>query len=113
MNAAVWVQLGVGLATIIVAFLVVRNGVRNTTAVDESARRAEWWKRTQWAIDLALSEEAKRQEVGIRALDELMRSPLAQEADRVVARAAASALLAVSAEAGGIELDLRSLDDRS
>lgn len=72
-------QLGIGILTVIVAFLVMRNGFRSTTKVDQAARRTEWWKRTQWAIDLALDGEERKQEVGVLALNQLLDSELAQQ----------------------------------
>ena len=62
--------------------------------VDEAARRTEWWKRTQWAIELALSDHERRQEVGILALFELMDSPLAdKDSDVPVVRGVMEALV--------------------
>jgi len=87
------VQLGIGILTVIVAFLVMRNGFRSTTKVDQAARRTEWWKRTQWAIDLALDGEERKQEVGVLALNQLLDSELAQQDDRDVANAVMAALV--------------------
>ncbi len=79
MTAAVWVQLAVGVATALVALFVMRNGLRTTTKVDEAARRTEWWRRTQWAIELVLSDEERRQTAGVLAVNQLMLSPLADQ----------------------------------
>jgi hypothetical protein len=87
------VQLGIGVLTVVVAFFVMRNGFRSTTKVDQAARRTEWWRRTQWAIDLALDSEERRQEVGVLALNQLLDSELAQQDDRDVANAVMAALV--------------------
>jgi uncharacterized protein HemX len=104
---AVLVQLAIGAATVAVAFLVMRNGFRSTTNVDQAARRTEWWKRAQWAIDLALDDDGRRQEVGVVALNELLESPLAdQEADIAVGRAVMTALLPEIDSDSDIEVEL-------
>lgn len=41
--------------------------------------RAEWWKRTQWALDRALDEEGDSKALGLAALDVLARSELARD----------------------------------
>lgn len=40
--------------------------------------RAEWWKRTQWALDRALDEDGDSKALGLAALDVLARSELAR-----------------------------------
>lgn len=40
--------------------------------------RAEWWKRTQWALDRALGEDGDSKALGLAALDVLARSELAR-----------------------------------
>ena len=40
--------------------------------------RAEWWKRTQWALDRALDEDQDIKALGLAALDVLARSELAR-----------------------------------
>lgn len=40
--------------------------------------RAEWWKRTQWALDRALNEYGDSKALGLAALDVLARSELAR-----------------------------------
>jgi hypothetical protein len=40
--------------------------------------RAEWWKRTQWALDRALDEDLDGKALGLAALDVLARSELAR-----------------------------------
>jgi len=48
----------------------------------EADGRAEWWRRTQWAMDYATDAEGRKASVGVEALDLLGESPLATEEDR-------------------------------
>lgn len=48
----------------------------------EADGRAEWWRRTQWAMDYATDAEGWKASVGVEALDLLGESPLATEEDR-------------------------------
>lgn len=41
--------------------------------------RAEWWKRTQWALDKALAADGDAQALGLASLAVLARSDLARE----------------------------------
>jgi hypothetical protein len=41
--------------------------------------RAEWWKRTQWALDRALQEDQGGKALGLATLAVLARSPLARD----------------------------------
>lgn len=88
MTAQVWVQLSVGVLTVIVAYFAARSGARATSLQERAARREEWWRRTQWAIDQALHPQDRRQALGVRILDRLVDSELAQEHDRELAVAA-------------------------
>lgn len=61
------------------------NTLRQRTTADakalaqksESDNRAEWWKRTQWAIDSSMSDEPDRAKIGLRVMSVLAESPLA------------------------------------
>ena len=44
--------------------------------------RAEWWRRTQWAVDYAADEREEKAAIGLAALDMLQVSPLATADDR-------------------------------
>ena len=44
--------------------------------------RAEWWRRTQWAVDYASDEREEKAAIGLAALDMLQVSPLATADDR-------------------------------
>lgn len=44
----------------------------------EADSRAEWWRRTQWALDRALDDDEDVKALGLAALDVLARSTLAR-----------------------------------
>ncbi|MCU1517524.1 MAG: hypothetical protein JWQ75_2245 [Pseudarthrobacter sp.] len=44
----------------------------------EADSRAEWWRRTQWALDRALDEDEGTKALGLATLDVLARSDLAR-----------------------------------
>ncbi|WP_426996541.1 hypothetical protein [Pseudarthrobacter sp. N5] len=46
--------------------------------------RAEWWNRTQWALDASLSKEPKRAEMGLKMVDLQAHSRLATEEELVL-----------------------------
>ena len=46
--------------------------------------RSEWWKRTQWALDAAFSDETARRKAGIGALRILAGSSLATDEELAV-----------------------------
>ncbi|MFI7481615.1 hypothetical protein ACH9EU_04275 [Kocuria sp. M1R5S2] len=50
----------------------------------EADERAEWWRRTQWAIDHASAEDEEKAIIGVEALTLLSKSPLAADEDRVM-----------------------------
>ncbi|MEX5237892.1 hypothetical protein [Kocuria arenosa] len=55
--------------------------------------RAEWWRRTQWAVDYASDPDVERARIGVRALDYLMVSELATEEDIALIRGILSAVI--------------------
>lgn len=57
--------------------------------------KAEWWRRTQWALDEVLSGEAERRRVGVAVLYRLAESELATPEDLAVFDAAWGLLLGV------------------
>ncbi len=59
-----------------IAFLAASRSVRGQR---ETARKQQWWDRARWALDLTLSEESLRREVGIGVLDALGSSEFADE----------------------------------
>jgi hypothetical protein len=48
----------------------------------EADERAEWWRRTQWAVDYASDIRPEKVAIGISALDLMIPSPLAHDEDR-------------------------------
>lgn len=70
------------------AFATLRQRAAADRAALEQKRRAddraEWWRRTQWAIDAATSLDPIRQEAGVEALLQLSYSDLATEEDRLI-----------------------------
>jgi hypothetical protein len=61
------------------------NTLRQRTTADakaltqkrEADNRAEWWKRTQWAIDSSMSDEPDKAKLGLRVMSVLAESALA------------------------------------
>lgn len=113
-----WPQLVVGglafiAATVssVAAWRAVRaNKDASTAALDANRQtdaRDEWWRRTQWAIDMAIDDNPQRSEIGNRALAELSRSPLADLTTDVPIITAVMEVLVEAAEPSptNIELD--------
>jgi hypothetical protein len=73
---SVWLQtampLAVGVVTAGSAYLGVRHAARgnaHATAQRElAARREEWWRRFNWAADLALDVSAEKRSIGLKLL---------------------------------------------
>ncbi|MHA7217496.1 hypothetical protein ACX80L_01250 [Arthrobacter sp. MDT1-48-3] len=72
----------------VTAFAALRQrSTADRAALEQKRRaddRAEWWRRTQWAIDAATSLDPIRQEAGVEALLQLSYSDLATEEDRLI-----------------------------
>lgn len=66
-------------------------------------RRDQWWKRSQWAIDLTLQADERSQIVGWAAIRELSRGAQATRQDRLLFRQVVDAALdePAGAERGG------------
>lgn len=78
--------LAVLLGAVLAALLGWRTLLQRTRAdaralaqKTEADNRAEWWKRTQWALDKALDEDEDAKALGLAALAVLTRSELARE----------------------------------
>ena len=69
-------QLG-PVATGIAATVALVVGIATIIQRARADGRSEWWRRTQWALDLTLHDDPARQEVGLRALQHLAESNLA------------------------------------
>lgn len=78
-----------------IAFFAARQNARRQERAD---RKAQWWARAQWALDLTLVDDEHAQEVGFGMLDALANSEWAgeHEAD-VIAAATEPALEAAAA----------------
>lgn len=76
--------LAVLLGALLAAF-IGWNTLRQRTTADEKSlaqkreadNRAEWWKRTHWAIDSSMSDEPDRAKLGLRVMSVLAESTLA------------------------------------
>ena len=70
-----------GLVAALISFLVLRQRTQADTLelVQKTSAdsRAEWWRRTQWALDRALNEDGNTKALGLAALAVLARSELA------------------------------------
>ncbi len=75
--AADWGALATALAAA-VAFVVGIVTVRQKSKAD---RRAEWWRRAQWAIDHATSDREEAVEAGLISMTHLIESTLATDED--------------------------------
>lgn len=81
-------QLGpIATATAAVIALVV--GVVTVVQRGRADRRAEWWRRAQWALDLSIDEDPRRARVGVAVATYLAESPLAGPDEAAMLRAAA------------------------
>lgn len=60
----------------------------------EADDRAEWWRRTEWALNLALDQNKEARIIGLKTLDALARSELAREEDLELLDAARRAAIA-------------------
>jgi hypothetical protein len=73
------------LAAAIIAAIV---GFRQIKQKREADNRAEWWKRTQWALDAAYSGDDRRRAIGLKVLTVLAGSDLAGSGELDVLEAA-------------------------
>lgn len=87
MGAQQWVTLTVGLVATFGVLATLwqrqrsehldrRERAGQQARADEQSARAEWWRRWQWAVELAVSGDAAREAVGVETLAALVRSPL-------------------------------------
>jgi hypothetical protein len=56
-------------------------GVITVRQKSKADRRAEWWRRAQWAIDHATSDRDEAVEVGLISMTHLIESTLATDED--------------------------------
>jgi hypothetical protein len=76
----VWAAFAPVIAAIIAAVIAYFT-LRQRRRADN---RAEWWRRTQWALDASMSDQPKRAEMGQQAINLLGRSKLATPEDGVL-----------------------------
>ncbi len=69
------------LATVGAALLVLIGAGITIRQRDRSDRKDQWWKRTQWALDLTLHPDDFASELGYAGLAEQARSRLADAED--------------------------------
>lgn len=86
-----WWQIVAALSPIAVLIGAVVAGIigyRQIKQKREADNRAEWWKRTQWALDAVYSGDPKRGTVGLKVLTVLAESDLAGKGELDVLEAA-------------------------
>lgn len=98
-----WTDVTAPQATLIAALGVGIIGGFTILQKLRNDRRDQWWKRTQWAIDLTLIDEERSQIVGWAALAELSASEPATRQDRLLLRQVVDAALDEVADAGEID----------
>ena len=87
-----WLQPAATLTAALLVLLSAGLTVRQRSRADA---KDQWWKRTQWAIDLALDPvDPLRQEVGLIAVDEQAGSRLSDVEDAQLITAVSSNALA-------------------
>ena len=75
------------IATAVAALVALTVGTITIRQRAWADRREHWWKRAKWALELAMSTDTSRQQVGLNALEYLGRSELTKtdEADLLTA----------------------------
>ena len=76
------------LAVLLGALIAGVIGWRTLKQKAEADNRAEWWKRTQWALDAVYSGDKKRGTIGLKVLKVLGESELAGDGELAVLEAA-------------------------
>jgi hypothetical protein len=76
-----WLRYAVAFAPLLAAVIAAWIAWRTLAQRREADRRDEWWKRTQWAIDLAMDRDFSRAVVGLVALKHLAASNLCTDED--------------------------------
>ncbi|MCB5274715.1 hypothetical protein BJG92_02252 [Arthrobacter sp. SO5] len=89
------------LAVLLGALVAGVIGWRTLKQKAEADNRAEWWKRTHWALDAVYSGDTKRGTIGLKVLKVLGESELAGEGELAVLEAASERPLDQAAQARG------------
>lgn len=74
-----WLQVvaaGAPLVTLIAALIAAGIAVVTLVQRHRADKRDQWWKRAQWAMDLAINGELPAKLVGLKALSQLGQSKL-------------------------------------
>ncbi|MDQ0822463.1 hypothetical protein QFZ79_000200 [Arthrobacter sp. V4I6] len=87
------------LAVLLGAVVAAYVGWRTLKQKAEADNRAEWWKRTQWALDAVYSGDKKRGTIGLKVLKVLGESELAGDGELAVLEAASEKPLDRAAQA--------------
>lgn len=87
------------LAVLLGALVAGVIGWRTLQQKAEADNRAEWWKRTQWALDAVYSGDKKRGTIGLKVLKVLGESELAGDGELAVLEAASERPLGQAAQA--------------
>ena len=106
-------QLMLGLLTVLAsastAFFVWRANYRETSQREQAARREEWWRRFQWATEMALSGEPDKTNIGVLLINAAVDSQLAgvdeQQAAYLVLGEVARSALAIEEPSGHTEVE--------
>ncbi|MCX6499530.1 MAG: hypothetical protein NTU93_12140 [Arthrobacter sp.] len=86
-----WWQIVAALGPLAVLLSAVVAGIIGWRTLRQKAvadNRAEWWRRTQWALDSVYSGDKKRGTIGLKVLKVLGESPLAGSGELAVLEAA-------------------------
>ena len=87
------------LAVLLGALIAGVIGWRTLNQKAEADNRAEWWKRTQWALDAVYSGDKKRGTIGLKVLKVRGESELAGDGELAVLEAASEPPLDQAAHA--------------
>ncbi|WP_157943939.1 hypothetical protein [Blastococcus atacamensis] len=100
-----------GVAAVIAAIIAFKAATRAATAARTTAaqdrlqreraeRKAQWWLRAQWALDLTLSSDSETRTVGFRVLEALADSEWAEEHEGDIIAAATERALIEGSDTG-------------
>ncbi|MFE4545292.1 hypothetical protein [Arthrobacter sp. NPDC056727] len=76
-----WLRYAAAFAPLLAAVIAGWIAWRTLAQRRQADRRDQWWKRTQWAIDLAMDRDFSRAVVGLVALKHLAASDLCTDED--------------------------------
>ena len=76
-----WLRYAAAFAPLLAAVIAGWIAWRTLAQRRQADRRDQWWKRTQWAIDLAMDRDFSRAIVGLVALKHLAASDLCTDED--------------------------------